>query len=154
MRRIHYLRLRSSMNKTGIFAIGILALLGVGVYFGTAQNSTDQNNLALMIETVDSSTFKNRSTEEERVLIDVRTPGEFSEGHIAGSINIDFNAPSFVDEIEKLDKNDSYSIYCRSGNRSGQALELMDSLGFVDVLDLQGGVISWERNGNTLCTNC
>jgi phage shock protein E len=142
------------MKKLGIVAIGILTLLGVGVYLGTTQNSTNKNNLALMIETVDSSTFKNRSTEEERVLIDVRTPGEFSEGHIPGSVNIDFNAPTFVAEIEKLDKNEPYSIYCRSGNRSGQALELMDSLGFADVLDLQGGVISWERNGNTLCTNC
>ena len=142
------------MKKTAILSVGILVLLGIGIYLGTSKNTTNQNTLARMIETVDSSLFKTRTSEEERIIIDVRTPGEYSLGHIESSRNIDFNDPSFVDEIEQLDKNDAYSIYCRSGNRSGQALELMGTLGFTDVLDLQGGVISWERNGNTLCTSC
>jgi rhodanese-related sulfurtransferase len=142
------------MKRIGFLTIGIGTLLGTGILLGNLQTTTSQNNLASMIEIVDSSVFKTKNTEEERIVLDVRTPEEYSEGHIPNSKNINFNDPSFITTLETLDKNKAYSIYCRSGNRSGQARELMRSLGFTNVLDLQGGVVSWERNGNTLCVSC
>ncbi len=69
----------------------------------------------------------------EVVILDVRTPSEFSSAHLKGAINIDVLNSDFKDQVQKLDKNRTYKLYCRSGNRSGQALQLMRSLGFKNV---------------------
>jgi phage shock protein E len=81
-------------------------------------------------------------------LLDVRTPEEFASGHLAGAENLDFNArASFEAQLAALDRNAPYAIYCRSDNRSGQALEMMRGLGFTDVVDLAGGIIAWQAAG-------
>ncbi len=66
-------------------------------------------------------------------IIDVRTDYEYSAGHLDGALNIDVTSPNFADEIAKLDPQASYIVYCRSGNRSGQALALMNEKGFENV---------------------
>ncbi len=76
------------------------------------------------------------SAKAELVILDVRTPEEYSEIRVKGSRNLDWNGPDFKDQIVKLDKNACYKVYCRSGNRSGRAMELMKSLGFKDVENL------------------
>lgn len=81
------------------------------------------------------------------VLLDVRTPEEFTEVKIAGSENIDFYETAFADNIANLDRDVSYVVYCRSGNRSGQTLELMRQLGFTDVTDVSGGIVAWHEAG-------
>jgi len=78
------------------------------------------------------------------VIIDVRTPQEFAEERIEGAINLDFYADTFEDELNKLDKTKTYVIYCRSGGRSGNALTLMQELGFNEVYNVQGGIINWK----------
>ncbi|WP_075726172.1 rhodanese-like domain-containing protein [Corynebacterium aquilae] len=70
---------------------------------------------------------------EKPIVIDVRTPGEFADGHLEGARNIDFNGANFTSEIETLDRDASYVLYCRSGNRAGQALKKMEDMGFADV---------------------
>ena len=82
----------------------------------------------------------------EFVIVDVRTPDEFADGHLENAINIDFNADSFRDNLNLLDKSNTYLIYCRSGNRSAQALTTMNDLGFSDVRDM-GGIIDWTAEG-------
>ncbi len=67
------------------------------------------------------------------IVLDVRTPEEFQEIHVKDSINIDFLNPNFLAKIQQLDKNQIYKVYCRSGNRSGQAETIMKSLGFKNV---------------------
>ena len=67
------------------------------------------------------------------VVIDVRTAEEFADGFVKGSLNYDFYDPAFKDTIAKLDKSKVYKLYCRSGNRSGQAERMMKSLGFKEV---------------------
>ncbi len=81
------------------------------------------------------------------VVLDVRTPQEYRSGHIAGAINIDFYAPDFPKRLDKLDKNKTYVVYCRSGHRSGQAVSLMRQLGFTHIYDVQGGLSTWVRQG-------
>ena len=81
------------------------------------------------------------------VLLDVRTPEEYAEGHIAGSENIDFYESVFADNIAQLNRDASYVVYCRSGNRSGQTTELMKQLGFTDVTDISGGIVAWQSEG-------
>ncbi len=76
---------------------------------------------------------------EKAVLLDVRTAGEFSGGTIPGSKNMDFLSPMFSTNVKKLDKDATYFVFCRSGNRSGQACKLMHKMGF-DVRNLSGGI--------------
>jgi rhodanese-related sulfurtransferase len=78
------------------------------------------------------------------VLIDVRSPGELDDGIIEGAINFNVMEPNFEDKVEKLDKEKSYFLYCRSGNRSGMACSRMASMGFKNLYNLAGGVMAWS----------
>jgi rhodanese-related sulfurtransferase len=75
-----------------------------------------------------------------RVVIDVRTPGEYAAGHIAGARNIDVEAADFGSKIASLDKTAAYLVYCHSGRRSGMAAAQMASAGFTDIVD--GGAMA------------
>jgi len=75
-------------------------------------------------------------------VIDVRTPEEYAEGHVEGAELIDFYEPTFAERIAELDRDREYIVYCRSGNRSGQAVDLMEQLGFGRVWELDGGVLA------------
>lgn len=87
------------------------------------------------------------NTTPNSVLVDVRTPGEFLSGHIDKAVNIDFENQSFISELKKLDTTKTYFVYCRSGNRSGQAVSLMKANGIKNIYELQGGIVS---NKNTI----
>lgn len=78
------------------------------------------------------------------VLLDVRTPMELRSGALPKALNIDFMSSSFAREIAALDKSKTYFIYCRSGNRSAQACQLMFKKGF-DVRNLMGGIGAFPR---------
>jgi len=75
------------------------------------------------------------------VIIDVRTAGEFNEGHITNAINIDVESMQFDAEIAALDKDVTYALYCRSGNRSSIAAGKMSDAGFTSILNAQVGFI-------------
>lgn len=78
-------------------------------------------------------------------ILDVRTAEEVEDGYIPGSVNIDiYLGQGFVDEIEKLDPSKNYYVYCRSGNRSGQACAILNSKGFDNAFNLQGGFMNWD----------
>ncbi len=77
------------------------------------------------------------------VILDVRTPEEFAEGHLDGATMIDFYRDDFAEQLEELDPDAPYLLYCRSGNRSGQAADIMRELGFTDVADIDGGILAW-----------
>lgn len=83
-------------------------------------------------------------------VIDVRTAEEYQDTHVGDTMNIDFLSPDFKSNIEKLDKNKTYKVYCRSGNRSGQAERIMKSLGFKDVENL-GSVSQAAKRLNRPC---
>ncbi len=71
--------------------------------------------------------------DETTVLLDVRTPGEFAEGHLDGAINIDVQSADFEAQLGRLDPDVPYIVYCRTGNRSGQAIDRMEAFGFADL---------------------
>ncbi len=80
-------------------------------------------------------------------LIDVRTPEEFSEGHIDNAVNINFYDDNFIkDMTSKLDKSKPIYVYCRSGGRSGKASKKLEDAGFTKVYDLKGGFMNWTDN--------
>ncbi|MEH6659244.1 rhodanese-like domain-containing protein [Leeuwenhoekiella marinoflava] len=78
-------------------------------------------------------------------ILDVRTQNEVDEGIIPNSHHIDiYEGQGFIDKVNELDKSKNYYIYCRSGNRSGQAAQLMDQLGFETTYNLLGGFMEWD----------
>ncbi len=84
---------------------------------------------------------------DDLVILDVRTPEEFADGHLEGAIMIDFYDDDFADQLAQLDPEVPYLLYCRSGNRSGQTATIMQELGFTDVADVDGGIVSWADAG-------
>ena len=81
----------------------------------------------------------------EAIVLDVRTEEELESGYIPNAINIDFRmGAGFIDELNKLDKTAPYYVYCRSGARSAQAVQIMQDMGFVFSYNLLGGILAWE----------
>ena len=92
--------------------------------------------------------FKEKS--EGQTVIDIRSPREFQQNHIEGAININYYDSDFLDKISKFDKAKPIFIYCLSGSRSSSASRKLARSGFEKVYDLEGGVISWMKNGQKL----
>jgi len=86
-------------------------------------------------------------TDSLLVIIDVRTPAEYNSGHIANAVNIDFRAGSFISTVDTLDKLKTYLVYCRSGNRSRSAAELMIEQQFSLLYNMLGGIDQWKGQG-------
>ncbi|MEP7036662.1 MAG: rhodanese-like domain-containing protein [Actinomycetota bacterium] len=84
------------------------------------------------------------------IVLDVRTPAEYSSGHLPAAKNVDFEGKDFSAGIAAMDKSATYAVYCRSGNRSGQALEQMAAAGFSHLYDLAGGIGAWENMGGPM----
>jgi rhodanese-related sulfurtransferase len=80
------------------------------------------------------------------VILDVRTPEEYAEGHIENAINMNFYEDAFPEELESLDMDKTYLIYCRSGGRSGSAFKMMKKLGFRNVYNMEGGILRWRES--------
>lgn len=72
---------------------------------------------------------------EGTIVIDVRTPEEFATGHLEGALNINVQSPDFMAQVSELDPEAEYFIYCRSGNRSGQAISQMANMGFTSMIN-------------------
>jgi rhodanese-related sulfurtransferase len=98
------------------------------------------------------SLIKANENNSNFIIIDVRTQEEYSTGHIENAININFNSPSFRNDINVLDKDNVYLIYCRSGGRSAGAFDVMKELEFQEVYELLGGIISWIDEGFPVVT--
>lgn len=81
------------------------------------------------------------------VIIDVRTAAEFSGGHIANAINIDYYSPDFTSKVATLDRNNRYVVYCRTGIRGAAATQIMRDISFTQVQNLTGGLDQWIRDG-------
>ena len=84
---------------------------------------------------------------EGLVVLDVRTPDEFSSGHLPGAVLVDFYDADFPQQIQALDRDVPYLVYCRSGGRSAKTEQLMGQLGFSDVTDVEGGMLAWADAG-------
>jgi len=99
---------------------------------------------------IDLAQFKTKISSEKYVLVDVRKESEFAEGHIEGAINIDYYSATFSDDISALGLDIPVLVYCRSGNRSGKSMKIMNDLGFEEVYNLKGGFKGWVSEKNTI----
>ncbi len=91
--------------------------------------------------------IQNNIDNPEFVILDVRTSAEVSRGKIENSIQLDFYSQSFAADLQKLDKQKTYLVYCRSGNRSGKTLEIMRGMKFKRVYNMIGGFRKWSIQG-------
>lgn len=100
------------------------------------------------VKNVNAEEFKKQIDSKKGILIDLRTTDEIkSKGKIKGAQQIDFLAKDSEKEIEKLDKNKTYLIYCAGGGRSGECAELMQKAGFKEVINLEKGFGEWKTKG-------
>ena len=86
-----------------------------------------------------------RST-KNLVVLDVRTPEEFKLGHLENAVLIDYYGPKFYDNLEALPKGSTILVYCRSGRRSADALEILKNLRYPRVYNMLGGIDAWKKD--------
>ncbi len=124
-------------SKLGI----VLAVLFLSVSCNSKPALNEQEKSAIHV--VSPTEFKEKSSDQ--LIIDIRTPQEFSEGHIKGAVNINLFDSTFLDQIGKYDKSIPIFLYCRSGNRTSSASAQLSKMGFVEIYDLKGGILNWAR---------
>ncbi len=91
--------------------------------------------------------LKKRKEGSACILLDVRTPEEYSSGCITDAKNINASDPHLMELLSTMDKSRTYAIYCRRGPRASRVLRLMAELGFREVYSLQGGIEQWKEAG-------
>ena len=144
--------MKSRIKLLAAVALAVIAVMLTVVDCATGGIETaNQETPAQIIEDISTqeafTLIQENQHNSDFIIIDVRTPEEFAEEHIENTINIDFYSENFRDGLNKLDRNKTYLIYCRSANRSGQALEIMKELGFGEVYNMSGGIIEWKAKG-------
>jgi len=110
----------------------------------TACGSTTDTVSELVPPTVAADVLEDQA---DAIVLDVRTPEEYADARIAGAINVDYYASDFKDQVDELDKDATYILYCRSGNRSEDANRIMRDLGFAEVYEVDGGIVAWDGAG-------
>jgi rhodanese-related sulfurtransferase len=110
--------------------------------FFTLTTLNAQNKMEVTSTEVDSLLNKN----SKFIVLDVRTPEEFADGHVRGAINIDVHQTDALDRINKLDKNAKYIVYCRTKNRSGVVVNNMMQNGFKTIYQMMDGIVGWNLN--------
>jgi phage shock protein E len=91
--------------------------------------------------------LKSNANNPNVIIIDVRSPEEYSQGHLVSAVNINWHGSDFEEQVMKLDKNLTYIIYCKRGGRSAAALKKMHSLGILNVKHIGGGFDEWKGLG-------
>jgi rhodanese-related sulfurtransferase len=144
--------------------VGLLSVVtaAIGYYYGSHHVKSDSSKRTVTVQrpltsysfTVESipgtitpkeayDLIEKNKDNPHFLILDVRTPEEFSNGRLENAVNLDYYSESFLVEIQKLDKNDKYLIYCQSGNRSGKVLVKMKELDFQEVYNMSGGISAW-----------
>lgn len=131
------MRIRPLLVATVVSVAAATALVGCGSDEGsTAATTTLEADRLVEVAAAGGAT-----------IIDVRTPEEFAAGHVAGALNINVESPTFADEIATLPKDETYVVYCRSGNRSAAAAAQMADAGFTDLYDVDAGLATLAEAG-------
>lgn len=99
------------------------------------------------IVSVSAPEFEKEIKSDSVQLVDVRTPQEYTEGHIDGASNINVQSDDFKELAQReLSKDSTVLVYCRSGRRSLDAAEMLTNCGY-KVINLKGGIIEWKEVG-------
>ena len=130
--------------------ISIITLFPGGCAYITGENTCTQPYEQRIYDVPTDKAYnliQENADNPDFIVIDVRTPEEYAGGYIDAAINIDYYAPDFSAQLEALDKDKTYLIYCRTGRRSADARDIMAELGFREVYNMSGGIVEWEEQG-------
>ncbi|EPJ48251.1 MAG: hypothetical protein OFPI_30170 [Osedax symbiont Rs2] len=114
----------------------VLATFSAAAVEGAFTNVSARNAQQIILSRTNSENF---------YLLDVRTDQEFAQAHIQGAKQLDFYSATFSVDLEKLDRDKTYLLYCRTGMRSARTFALMQQLGFHKVYNMRGGIVSWYQ---------
>ena len=120
-----------------------ILLFSVVVTGCNAQEKSKVNEKEQVINVISPNDFSKMATNQ--LVVDVRTPKEYQEGHIENAKNINFYDDNFLGQFSGFNKEASVFIYCKSGGRSGKAAKKLAEYGFKKVYDLQGGYLNWTK---------
>ncbi|MDX5337636.1 MAG: rhodanese-like domain-containing protein [Cyclobacteriaceae bacterium] len=129
------------MKRQFLLLLSFFILSGIGM-----AQTADQDS----IQVISIEKFEKMTSKKKNMILDVRTPEEVAEGHLAGAININFLGETFGEEVQKLNKNKTYLLYCRSGSRTRRAADQMQKAGFKKVYMLEGGITAWKEAGKPI----
>ena len=123
--------------------IGFSSILILFIYACSTGQAQSNPNLLPPIE------FKKQldNNYEKAVILDVRTPEEYRDGHLHNAVNMDWDGNDFTKQIQTLDKNAPVFVYCYAGGRSSSAAKELRKQGFKNVYDLKGGFEAWREAG-------
>ena len=117
----------------------LVVMIGAAAAWGDAARDVGPKEAQALI--------RENAGKRDFVVLDVRTPGEFAQGHLEGAVLVDYRSPGFREEVAGLDKTKTYLVYCRTGNRSASALGIMGEFGFHRYYHLGGGIVRWLEEG-------
>ena len=143
--------IKTSFIKVGIskfarmktFSIVLLAYLILGYSIHAHGQKTNYDK----VTDISARQFLDLTNNREGIVLDVRTPAETAQGHIEGASFIDFYDEGFEQKMDLIQKDKPIYIYCRSGGRSAKAAEIMLRQGFIEIYNLDGGILAWEEAG-------
>ncbi len=128
----------------------LLALLATTLLVSGCSTSSSASGA---ITEVDAAGFLDASARPGAVIVDVRSPEEYAQGHLPGAVNISVEATDFADRIAQLEPTATTLVYCRSGRRSTLAADLMAQAGFTDIVNFSsGGAADLQTAGGVLST--
>jgi phage shock protein E len=119
-----------------LFAFLLVTMLSAVTAFGGDARNITVEDAAKMLK-----------ADTNIVVLDVRTPAEFKEGHIKGATNINFQDKEFAKKVAALDKSKTYIIHCQAGGRSGRACEQIKTLDFKNMHHMNQGFGAWSKAG-------
>ncbi len=144
------------MNPKNLMISLFLGALIIGVLLasGCIQTETNTTKSETQIQIIENITpigaynlIQENKDNPNFAILDVRTPEEFLGEYVESAVNLDYNSDTFRNDLDKLDKNKTYLIYCRSGGRSENALNIMKELDFREAYNMLGGIIKWKSEG-------
>lgn len=113
-------------------------IITLGMLFTSCKNK-------VLVDVLSANVFSEKILQtDDAQVVDVRTPEEYSEGHIKGAVNMNWNASDFGESIKSLDKEQPVFVYCLSGGRSASAASFLKEKGFEQIYDLEGGILKWR----------
>ena len=132
----------------GVLIVGVLLTSGC---IQAETNTTKPETQIPIIENINpeevNALIQENNNNPNFVILDVRTPEEYLSGHIENAVNLDYYSNTFGNSLDELDKNKTYLIYCRSGRRSENTLNIMKGLDFREAYNMLGGINKWKSEG-------
>jgi phage shock protein E len=144
---------RLTVSLAALLLAGSLAACGTGEPEVSVSAGTTAASAPAEGSELDAAAFAAALKRPGTTIIDVRTAEEFAQGHLPGAVNLDVSGPDFLQQVQALDPQAPYAVYCRSGNRSAVAIDAMNQLGFAAAYHLGGGITAWNEAGGEVVTS-